>query len=137
MASTLTEAAQHAHRLRTELIRRGTHAEVLRHCSQEILQRNAFHACLEATKSLASRLRTLTGVGGDGGTLVDATLTSETDRGEQNGFANLCRGLFGMFRNPVAHDPRIERPVSDDELLDTLMLVSLLHRRLDAATVNP
>jgi len=62
---------------------------------------------------------------------------TDTDRSEQNGFANLCRRLFAMFRNPVGHDPRIERTVGDDELLDTLMLVSLLHRRLDAATVNP
>ncbi len=75
-ATTLTEAAQHANRLRAELRRRGTHAEVLRYCSQEILERNPFHASLEAAKSLADRLRTLTGVGGDGSALVDATLVA-------------------------------------------------------------
>lgn len=150
-ASTMTEAAQHAHRLRTELIRRGTHPAVLTHCSQEILERNAFHACLEATKSVASRLRSLTGEATDGVPLVDASLAAggagqprvrinayatATDRSEQHGFANLCRGLFGMFRNPVAHDPRIDRPVTEDELLDTLMLVSMLHRRLDSAIID-
>lgn len=40
-----------------------------------------------------------------------------------------------MFRNPVAHDPRISRTVTDDELLETLTVVSLLRRRLDSATV--
>ncbi len=151
-ATTLSEAAQHANRVRTELRRRGTHAEVLRYYTQEILERNAFHATLEAAKSVADRLRSLTGVGGDGSALVDATLVAgqrpkprvtinacatHTDRDEQNGFANLCRGLFGMFRNPTAHDPRITRTVSDDELLETLTLASLLHRRLDTATMSP
>ena len=151
-ASTLTEAAAHANTLRTELNRRGTHHEVMRYCTQEILERNAFHASLEAAKSVADRIRTLTGVSGDGSPLVDATLApgrrgtpriainnnatiSEGD--EQKGFANLCRGLFSMFRNPIAHDPRINRPVSDDELLEVLTIASLIHRRLDTATINP
>lgn len=42
-----------------------------------------------------------------------------------------------MFRNPTAHDPRISRAVSDDELLELLTMVSMVHRRLDAATINP
>jgi hypothetical protein len=41
-----------------------------------------------------------------------------------------------MFRNPTAHDPRITRPVSDDELLEVLTVASLLHRRLDTATIS-
>jgi uncharacterized protein (TIGR02391 family) len=151
-ASTLSEAAQHANRLRAELRRRETHSEVLRYCSQEILERNPFHASLEAAKSVADRLRSLTGASGDGPTLVDATLVAgqratpriainafatQTDRDEQNGFASICRGLFSMFRNPTAHDPRITRSVSDEELLEVLTVASLLHRRLDTATINP
>lgn len=75
-ASTLSEAAQHANRLRTELRRRGTHEKVMRYCTQEILERNAFHASLEAAKSVADRLRSLAGVSGDGAQLVDATLAA-------------------------------------------------------------
>lgn len=60
-----------------------------------------------------------------------------TEADEQKGFANLCRGLFSIFRNPIAHDPRINRPVSDDELLEVLTIASLIHRRLDSSTINP
>jgi hypothetical protein len=42
-----------------------------------------------------------------------------------------------MFRNLVAHDPRISRSITDAELLELLMIVSMVHRRLDAAVVLP
>jgi hypothetical protein len=60
--------------------------------------------------------------------------STKTELDEQKGFANLCKGLFGMFRNPTAHDPRIERTIVDEELLGTLTAISLVHRRLDAAS---
>lgn len=147
-ATTLNEAAQHASSLRAELRRRGVHADVLRYCTDEILTRNAFHAMLEATKSVFDKLRERTGLSGDGAALVEAALSpgktgtprlainqlaTHTDRDEQNGLANLIKGLSGMFRNPVAHDPRLKRTVTDDELLDLLTMLSMVHRRLDAA----
>lgn len=114
----------------------------------EVLKRAHFHACLEATKSIFDRLRTMTGVSGDGATLVDAALSlgksgtpalainslqTQTQRDEQTGFANLVKGLGGLYRNPTAHDPRLSRSISDDELLDVLTMVSMVHRRLDGA----
>jgi uncharacterized protein (TIGR02391 family) len=151
-ASTLSEAAQHANNLRAELRRRGTHPDVLRYCTTELLQKNSFHAMLEAAKSVFDKLRCRTGLTGDGAVLVDAalalgrsgtprlainTLASHTDRDEQTGFANLIKGLSGMFRNPVAHDPRLNRTVTDDELLELLTTLSMIHRRLDAAILQP
>lgn len=151
-ASTLSEAAKHANALHTELQRCGTHQHVLTYCTEEILAKNAFHASLEATKSVADRLRKMTGQSLDGGRLVDAVLTagqngtprvminsmdSPSEVDEQKGFANIVRGLFSMFRNPVAHDPRINRTVSDDDLLEVLTTVSMIHRRLDTAAVTP
>jgi uncharacterized protein (TIGR02391 family) len=151
-ADTLSEAARHANTLRAELRRRGVHPEVLRYCSQEVLERNPFHASLEATKSVPDRIRTMAALTGDGAALIDAalslgqhnsprisinTLATVTEQDEQKGFANLCKGLLGMFRNPTAHDPRIHRTVSDDELLELLTMVSMVHRRLDSSTVRP
>ena len=145
-ADTLSEAARHANSLRAELRRRGVHAEVLRYCSQEILEGNPFHAALEATKSVPDRLRSMTGEHGDGARLIDTalalgqegkprvainSLSTDSERDEQSGFATLCRGLLSMFRNPIAHDPRLSRSVGDDELLELLMVVSMIHRRLD------
>jgi uncharacterized protein (TIGR02391 family) len=151
-ANTLSEAAKHAGTLRTELRRRGAHPEVLRYCTTEVLQRDWFHASLEAVKSVPDRLRAMTGAQGDGAPLFDDvlglgtqnmpkvrinSLGSVSEQDEQKGFLNLCKGMFGMFRNPVAHDPRIARTVSDDELLELFMVVSMIHRRLDIATVRP
>ena len=42
-----------------------------------------------------------------------------------------------MYRNPAAHDPRISRPVTDEELLEVLTIASLAHRRLDTAAFRP
>lgn len=152
LATTLTEAARHASSLRAELRRRGAHAEVLRFCTQEVLERNWFHASLEAAKSVPERLRSMTGEQGDGAALVDAvlslgthgnprvrinSLTTESERDEQKGFANLCKGVLGMFRNPIAHDPRVNRSVTDEELLELLMVLSMIHRRLDGAAAVP
>ncbi|MFE4855885.1 TIGR02391 family protein [Streptomyces sp. NPDC056670] len=152
VASTLGEAAQHANSLRAELRRCGTHHQVLAYCTREILTKNAFHASLEATKSVFDRLRQLTGEQRDGSQLVDAVLmpgstgtprvainsgATPTETGEQKGFASLLKGLASMYRNPTAHDPRLNRPVSDDELLELLTTLSMVHRRLDHARVQP
>lgn len=147
-ANTLDEATRVATSIRDELSRRKTHPDVLRYCSVEILKRDHFHACLEATKSIFDRLRTMTGASGDGASLVDATLAlgktgvpalainslrTQTQRDEQSGFANLIKGLGSLYRNPTAHDPRLHRTIKEEELLEVLTMVSMVHRRLDEA----
>ncbi|QOV41247.1 TIGR02391 family protein [Streptomyces ferrugineus] len=150
-AATLSEAARHASSLRAELRRRCTHPEVLRYCTLEILAKNPFHASLEAVKSVADRLRTLTGEGLDGARLVDTVLmpgrgtarvainanATGPELDEQKGLANLVKGLFSMYRNPAAHEPRLHRTVTDEELLELLTTLSMVHRRLDGAYVTP
>ncbi len=150
-AATLSEAARHASSLRAELRRRSTHSEVLRYCTLEILAKNPFHASLEAVKSVADRLRQLTGQGLDGARLVDAVLmpghgtarvainanVTGPELDEQKGLANLVKGLFSMYRNPAAHEPRLHRTVTDEELLELLTTLSMVHRRLDGAHVTP
>jgi len=46
---------------------------------------------------------------------------------------NLLRGLFGTFRNTTAHAPKITWKIEEQDALDILSLVSLVHRRLDSA----
>jgi len=109
------------------------------------MQQNYFHAVLEASKSVADKLRTLTGLGGDGTELVDRacgmnggpriafnSLESEWELSEQRGLAMLMKGLFGCFRNVTAHAPRLLWATSKEEAMDMLTLASMLHRRLDA-----
>lgn len=148
-ASTLSEAQQRADDLHAELVRRDVHPDVLRFCSAELLQQNYFHAVLEASKSVAEKIRSLTGVQGDGASLVDATcsigsgsrigfnaLVTEWERSEQTGIATLMKGLFATFRNPTAHAPKVRWATSRAEALDMLTLASMLHRRLDEARVS-
>jgi len=122
-AKTLTEAKERAGRLRNELQRRNVHADVLAFCREELLQDNYFHAVFEATKSVAEKIRSRTGLTGDGSALVDQafgsgnvgmpflafnTLQTETERSEHTGLMNLMKGIFGAFRNVTAHAPKIQ-----------------------------
>lgn len=145
---TLDEATRVATSLRDELKRRGTHPEVLRYCSVEVLKKAYLHACLEATKSIFDRLRRLTGATRDGARLVDDALAlgksglpglainsleTQSEKDEQTGLANVVKGLNGLYRNPTAHDPRMKRSIDQEELLEVLTMVSMVHRRLDGA----
>lgn len=55
-------------------MRRATHDAVFASCTTELLERNTFHAPLEATKGLADRVRFLTGYTIDGAKLATETL---------------------------------------------------------------
>lgn len=144
-AKTLPEAERRAQELRDDLTARGVHPDVLRFCRAELVVDDYFHAVLEATKSIADKIRDRTGLTDDGAVLVDRTLgsdlpmlaindlSSESARGEQRGFANLVKGVFGMFRNPTAHAARIHWAMNKSDAEDLLSLASLIHRRLDVA----
>jgi uncharacterized protein (TIGR02391 family) len=71
--------------------------------------------------------------GGRSPLLAINSLATETDRGEQRGFANLLIGLFGTIRNPAAHNPKIEWDMSELDALDILTMASLMHRKIDRA----
>jgi uncharacterized protein (TIGR02391 family) len=148
-AKTLTEAQRRARELRADLMAREIHPDVLGFCREELLADNYFHAVLEATKSVADKLRNRTGLTDDGASLVDKTLAgelpiltinalkTESDWSEQRGFANLVKGIFGMFRNPTAHAPRVQWQMEKRDAEDLLSAVSLIHRRIDSAHVPP
>jgi uncharacterized protein (TIGR02391 family) len=148
-ARTLSEAQRRAQELRADLTTRGVHPDVLRFCREELLADNYFHAVMEAVKSVANKLRARTGLTDDGALLVDRALTgdppmlainqlkTESEKNEQKRFANLLRGTFGMFRNTTAHEARIHWPMAKDDAEDLFSLVSLIHRRLDAAHMPP
>ena len=147
-AGSLSEAIQRASRLSAALTQRGVHADVLQFCRAELLDKNYFHAVFEATKSISAKVRVLSGLDGDGAELVQRAfsinregvamlainnLKSETDRGEQRGFVNLLVGLYGSVRNPLAHNSKLEWPMTEQDALDILTLTSLIHRKLDMA----
>lgn len=151
-ATTLTEAEERAGKLRSELLKRGVHPEVLEFCRAELLQNNHFHAVLEATKSVSDKLRVKTGLPGDAGELAELslslgkagmpflafnTLQTDSERSEQKGLKNLMVGFFGTFRNTTAHAPKISWTMNEQDALDLLTMASFLHRRLDGAARTP
>lgn len=148
-AATVADAQQRADVLGAELKQRNVHPRVLAFCRQELLQENYFHAVLEATKSVADRIRDLTGLTKDGAPLIDEAtslkngqpilafneLKTEWEKSEHTGLAMVAKGLLAMARNPTAHAPRVKWAVELNDALDVLTIASLLHRRLDEAIV--
>ena len=145
-STTIGEAKARASKLKENLVSRKVHPDVLRYCKEELVVDNYFHAVFEATKSVAEKIRSKTGLTTDGAALVDEafsfksvphlalnTLQTESEKSEQKGFMNLLKGLFGMFRNTTAHAPKIMWSIEEEDALDILSLVSLVHRRLDKA----
>jgi uncharacterized protein (TIGR02391 family) len=144
-ARTISEARIRAKELRADLIKRGVHADVLKFCREELLVNNYFHAVLETVKSVMDKLRSESRLDDDGVALIDKALSGEhplvrinamatdSERSEQKGFANLLRGVVGMFRNTTAHEARIHWNISKDDAEDLLSMASLIHRRLDRA----
>jgi uncharacterized protein (TIGR02391 family) len=144
-ASTMSEGAALAGRLETELRRRGCHSELLRYCDEELVTRSLFHAMSEASKSIPTRVRSITGLAGDGAALYDEVFGTNRERptwsindyqtdseiSEHRGFKNLLVGIHGHFRNPRAHTSRILTEENPIDFYDALSLFSYVHRRLD------
>ena len=143
-AKTLSEAEKRTDTLRSKFQGRPIHPEALKYCRAELLQENYFHAVFEAAKGLAQRIREMSGVELDGAALVDKvfavenpflafnSLRTETETSEHKGFAQLLKGCFAAVRNPMAHGPKLLWQ-GEDDAADYLTLISLLHRKLDAA----
>lgn len=150
-ARTAEDARARADALRTKLTARRVHPDVLRYCRAELVQRNYFHAVLEAAKSVSAKIRDMTGLTSDGAQLVDEAFTlknnmpplafnslqTASERSAHSGYAHFARGVVGAFRNPTAHEPKVEFTLTEDDALDMLATISMLHRRLDQATITP
>lgn len=129
---------------------------MLKACRAELLEENYFHAVLEATKSVAEKVRQLSGLTLDGSELVDEafgmrdrdrrsrtpilalnTLRSISEQSEQRGMMHMMKGIFAVFRNPTAHELKARWAVDEQEALDLLTMVSVVHRRLEGAVRVP
>lgn len=147
---TLSEAEERAQKLRKSLLDRKIHSDVLLFCKAELLVDNYFHAVFEATKSIAEKIRIKTNLTSDGAELIDQAfafkgkiphlalsyLKTESEESEQKGFMNLLKGVFGTFRNTTAHAPKITWDINEQDALDILSMISLIHRKLDN-TIEP
>ncbi|MEI9808336.1 MAG: TIGR02391 family protein [Bacteroidota bacterium] len=143
VATTLSEAQLRANRFKQKLEMQNIHSEIFKYCNPELLVDNYFHSVFEGVKSIADRLRTMTGIHADGNALVDVTfalsnplirinlLRNDTERSEHLGLANMMRGLFGLIRNPTAHTPKLKFVIDEEEALDIMGIISFVHKKLD------
>jgi uncharacterized protein (TIGR02391 family) len=147
-SKTLSEAEKKADLLRKIIHDRNFHNELFAYCRAELLVNDYFHAVLESIKGIASMIRAKTNLTSDGAELVDDAFGGkiplliinqyklETEQSEQRGFANLLKGLFGTFRNPTAHAPRIEWILDEQDALDLFAMASYAYRRIEKAVLN-
>lgn len=148
-ATTDSEAAARSERLHKLLSGRGAHQDVLRHCRPELVRTDFYEAVFESIKGLGHRLRAMSGgTDEDGPRLVEATMegsdplillndrANQSQRDEQRGVALLMKGMFAAFRNPAAHEPKIVWTMTEQDALDVLGTLSMVHRRLDSARFN-
>lgn len=143
-ANTISEAKQRVDKLIESLKHRNAHMEIFKYCTVELLDNNYFHAVFEACKGLFDRIRNMSDNEKDstklvqevfGGTplLIINSYSNKQEKDEQKGFQSILEGICYMFRNPEAHQPKIEWPLDEQDALDIFSLISYCHRRLDKA----
>lgn len=144
IAKTIDDVKIKVENLKIELENRKSHQEIFKYCTAELLQNNYFHSVLEANKGLFQRVRDMSGVATDGTTLIEQVFSSNpiliinnyqtvSEKNEHIGFCNLLKGLCSMFRNPTAHEPKVEWEIGEQDALEILGVISYCHRRLDKA----
>lgn len=143
-AATISDVQIKVDNLKQELENRNAHSEVFKYCKAELLQNNYFHAVLEANKGLFQKIRDLSGIQADGNTLIEQVFSSNpiltinnyqssSEKNEHTGFCNLLKGLCSMFRNPTAHEPKVDWEITEQDALEILGIISYCYRRLDNA----
>ena len=124
------------------------HPDVIKSCERELLAEDYFHAVLEAVKSVGEKIRRKTGFDDDGTRLIQKAfqirpavlninqMKTPSEIDEHKGFSNLLKGLYLMFRNPLAHEPRASWIISKEDAIGILLFLSLIHRRIDSARID-
>ncbi len=131
-----------------EFMQRNLHAEIHKHCKKLYLGGHYFHAVFEACKVYNKRVKDKAQETKDGHALMMAVwepkgvlkvtpCQSETDHNVQNGIKFLSAGLMQAVRNPTAHEPADEWPISKKDCLNILSFLSFLFEKLDQAVYYP
>lgn len=145
-AQTIPEAKERSQKIKTKIRGMIIHSEIIKYCDEEWLNEDYFHAIEEVAKSVFDRLRNMTGIQQDGGALVTSCFSSgqsgvpllalnrletESEKSEQKGFMNFCIGFYGLYRNPKAHNVRVNEEVKLEQFAEVLVVASIIHERLD------
>jgi uncharacterized protein (TIGR02391 family) len=142
-AKTLDEVDRRVNSLRRQLYNRAIHGEVKKYCIKDYLQKDYYDAVFEAAKGLAERVRQMSGLTTDGGTLFQTafskndpylffnSMQTDSEKSEFTGLKELLESIFHLVRNPAAHTPKVNWKVDEAKALDILTLNSFAHKYLD------
>ncbi|MFN3533712.1 MAG: TIGR02391 family protein [Candidatus Brocadia sp.] len=130
--------------LLSEFQSRNFHPLIYQHSLTLYKQRNYFHAVFEAVKIYNQQVKEksksqkdgqqlMMEVWGPDGVLKVTKCETQTEKDFQNGIKFLSAGLMQAIRNPTAHEPAFNWPISKEDCLDLLSLISYLLRVLDKA----
>jgi len=123
---------------------RNFHFEVRRHARLLFLEGRYFHAVFESCKAFDKYIQEKSGIDKHGAELMGAALSlkgplkintqrTETERNEQEGVMHLCMGLMRAIRNPEAHEPELDWPITQEDAINILSLISFLWQKIDIA----
>lgn len=148
-AKTLDEVDRRVNSLKRELYNSSIHSEVQKYCIEDYLRKDYYDAVFEAAKGLAERVRQITGLTTDGGTLFQTAfskndpyiffngLQTDSEKSEFTGLKELLEAIFHLVRNPAAHTPKVNWKVDEAKALDILTLISFAHKYLDQCHKMP
>lgn len=125
---------------------RSFHPQVVRHSRTHFCRGAYFHAVFECCKAFDTAVRDNTMIAKSGQPLMSEAMHSngplklnsqqtQSEKDEQQGIMYLCMGLMNAVRNPQAHEPELNWPMSREDSLDVLALISFLFRKLESAVV--
>lgn len=125
---------------------RAFHPEIVKHGRTHFCRGAYFHAVFECCKAFDTTVRNNSGSSKSGQPLMSEALSligpvklnsqqKQSEKDEQQGIMYLCMGLMNAVRNPQSHEPELHWPMSREDALDVLALVSFLFRKLECAVV--
>jgi uncharacterized protein (TIGR02391 family) len=141
--NSLSEAEMRTSLLKSGINERKLHPLLLNYCRDELLKESYFHAIFESTKGIADIIRTKINSNLDGAKLVDFALSgdnpkikinshfTESEKSEQKGFTHIVKGLFGTYRNPIAHEVKEKWNIPFEDTLDFFTIASYIIRRIE------
>lgn len=147
-AKTISEAKERSKKIKQKIHGIAIHRDIIPFCEEEWLKENYFHAILEITKSVAERIRQISGCKSDGADLIAEcfglgkdkkpmlafnTLQTPSEESEHKGFGDFCKGFFSMYRNPKAHNPKILEDTQLTAMAEVLVVATIIHNKLDNA----
>lgn len=123
---------------------RSYHYEVRKHARNLFVEEKYFHAVFECCKAFDKYVQDKSKINKSGFSLMSESLsvkgplklngqTTDSEIDEQQGIMHLCMGLSSAVRNVKAHEPALEWPISEEDALDILSLISFLWRKIDSA----